>query len=97
MTRISTLSRREYPFLMSTAPNLTINSATDQQLVTGSSFNGAAYWDVVVVSRAGWGISYNSGVVAFGGLASQTEALAARRAIVARYVNQARPPIGVVR
>ena len=86
-----------YPFLMSTAPSITISSATDQQLVTGSSFAAAAYWDVVVVSRAGYGIPYNSGVVAFGSLASQAEALAARRALIERYANQARPPIGVER
>jgi bacillolysin len=90
------LIAREYPFLMHTAANITLSSATDAKLDQGSSFGDAAYWDALVVSRAGWGVSYNSGVVAFSGLASQTEALAARRALIARYVNQARPPIGIV-
>jgi hypothetical protein len=88
---------KEYPFLMSTAASFTLSSAADKQLMQGSSFNGAAYWDVVVVSRAGWGISYNSGVVSFGSLASQAEAQASRRAMVERYANEAHPPIGVAR
>ena len=81
---------------MSTATSFTVNSATDGQLVSGSSFGTAAYWDVVVVSRAGYGISYNSGVVAFSGLAGQTEALAARRALIQHYLEQAHPLIGMV-
>jgi hypothetical protein len=53
------------------------------------------YWDVVIVSRGGYGISYNSGLVSFGSLANQAEALARRRELIERYVNQAHPLIGV--
>jgi bacillolysin len=90
------LIAQAYPFLMHTATTFTISSSIDGQLLPGSSFGNAAYWDVVVVSRAGWGLPYNSGVVAFSGLASQTEALAARRALFERYANQGRPQIGIV-
>jgi Zn-dependent metalloprotease len=92
-----TLIALEYPFLMHTSPSFTVNSASDKQLVSGSSFAGAAYWDALVVSNAGWGISFNSGIVSFGSLASQSQAQAARRALVERYANQAHPPIGVAR
>jgi hypothetical protein len=51
----------------------------------------------VVVSHAGYGYSFNYGAVSFSGLASQTEALASRRALIERYVNEAHPPIGVAK
>jgi bacillolysin len=82
----------EYSFLMHTSPSFTLNSASDPQLLPGSSLSGATYWDVVVVSPAGWGITWNSNRVAFpGAAASQTNVAAIRRARIVRLADQLHP------
>lgn len=82
----------EYPFLMHATPSFTLNGPSDSQLDPGSSFAGAAYWDVTVVSHAGWGITWNTNQVALSsGAAGQANAAAIRRARIERLADQLYP------
>ncbi len=83
---------REYSFLMHTSPSFTLNSASDPQLLPGSSLSSATYWDVIVVSPAGWGLIWNSNRVAFSSAAaSKTNVAAIRRARIERLADQLHP------
>jgi hypothetical protein len=77
---------------MHATPSFTLNGASDPQLVPGSSFAGSTYWDVIVVSPAGWGITWNTNRVAFaGGAASQANVAALQRARIERLADQLHP------
>ena len=87
----------ENPGLLHSTASFTLNEPGDPQLDPQSDLAQVRFWDVLVISPAGYGVTFNTNRVVFATVASQSDVLAAKRALAERLASQAQPTLGLSR
>ena len=88
----------ENPGLLHSTASFMLNGPSDPQLDPQSNLAQVRFWDVLVISPAGYGITLSTNRVTFAGVAAnQTDVLVAKRTLAERLASQAQPTLDLSR